>query len=271
MLREAPAVGRVKRSRTAQGVAAERALLTDMGVLTDPFARGMLTTPWRVFVSVVEHLPERLRPWSVTRAGLGARVLWFDAQVVHALDAGITQVAVIGAGYDSRAWRLRRDGVAFFEVDHETTQQDKVRRVPDSAPTYVPADLATHPAADALLARGFDPSRRAIFVLEGVTMYLSEDAVRRQLGALAASSAAGSRLAVDFSPPPDIGTSGDRRRMVQQRVFRAGSGETLRLLVDRPHAVSSSRRPVGTSLRKRACAKPRALSSHVHQVSPSTQ
>ncbi len=68
-------------------------------------------------------------------------------------------------------------------------------------------------------------------------MYLSEDAVRRQLGALAASSAAGSRLAVDFSPPPDIGTSGDRRRMVQQRVFRAGSGETLRLLVDRPHAV----------------------------------
>ncbi|MBA2625656.1 MAG: class I SAM-dependent methyltransferase [Acidimicrobiia bacterium] len=48
----------------------------------------------------------------------------------QALDAGIEQVAVIGAGYDRRAWRFHRDGVQFFELDHGATQQDKARRAP---------------------------------------------------------------------------------------------------------------------------------------------
>jgi hypothetical protein len=111
-------------------VLAERTLLADMGVLSDPFARAMLSPSWTAFVAIVSHWPYRVRPWSVARAGLAARVLWHDAQVAKALDAGIRQVAVIGAGYDSRAWRFRRDGVRFFELDHGTTQQDKVRRAP---------------------------------------------------------------------------------------------------------------------------------------------
>lgn len=68
-------------------------------------------------------------------------------------------------------------------------------------------------------------------------MYLGEEVVRNQLGELARSSAVGSRIAVDFYPPPDAGTSRDRRRMRHQRLARAGSGETLRLLVDGPQAV----------------------------------
>jgi O-methyltransferase involved in polyketide biosynthesis len=42
---------------------------------------------------------------------------WHDAQIVTALDDGIEQVAVVGAGYDSRAWRFRRAGVQFFELE----------------------------------------------------------------------------------------------------------------------------------------------------------
>jgi methyltransferase (TIGR00027 family) len=226
-----------KRSRTAQGVLAERTLLADMGVLSDAFARTMLSPSWTAFVGVVNHWPYRVRPWSVARAGLAVRVLWHDAQVAMALDAGIKQIAVIGAGYDSRAWRFCRDGVQFFELDDGTTQQDKVRRAPGPGPTYVEADLITQGAAEALIARGFDASRPALFVLEGVTMYLSEEVVRNQLGELARSSAVGSRIAVDFYPPPDAGTPRDRRQMGFQRLARAGSGEKLRLLVDRPEAV----------------------------------
>jgi hypothetical protein len=43
---------------------------------------------------------------------------------------------------------------------------------------------------------------------------------------------------VDFYPPPDAGTSQDHRQMSYQRLARTGSGEDLRLLVDRPQAAA---------------------------------
>ena len=217
---------------------AERAVLADMGVLVDPFAREMLSPSWAAFVGVVQHWPGQKRPWSIARAGLAARVLWHDAQVVKALDAGIQQIAVIGAGYDSRAWRFRRDGVRFFELDHGATQRDKALRAPGPGPTYVEADLTAQIAAEALHERGLDASRRALFILEGVTMYLEESGVRNQLHELARSSAVGSRITLDFSPPPDAGTARDQRQLRLQRLARAGSGELLRLTVDRPHAAA---------------------------------
>jgi methyltransferase (TIGR00027 family) len=218
-------------------VAAERALLAKMGVLSDPFARDMLTPSMAVTLGVVEHLPKQVQSRSVTLAGLAARFLWFDAQVTQALDAGIEQIAIIGAGYDSRAWRLRRDGVRFFELDHGETQQDKARRAPGPGPVYVEADLTAQSAAEALLKHGLDPSRPALFVVEGVTMYLEEEVVRFQFAELSKSSALGSRLAADFYPPRQAGTWGDRRQRLLQHLARAGSGEGFRLAVDRLQAV----------------------------------
>jgi methyltransferase (TIGR00027 family) len=152
------------------------------------------------------------------------------------LDDGIRQVAVIGAGYDSRAWRFQHDGVRFFEVDHEATQADKVRRAPSPGPTYVQADLADQSAASSMLASGFDATQPAMFVLEGVTMYLSEEAVRHQLTELSGTSAAGSRLSTDFYPRPQAGTTRDQRQRGAQHLARAGSGEHLKLLVDATEA-----------------------------------
>jgi len=236
-LRNAVLVGGAKGSRTAQGVAAGRALLASMGVLDDPFGRGMLTPSMGAILWVVEHGPHRVRARSVTLAGLAARVRWFDTQVAKALDAGIKQVAVIGAGYDSRAWRIRSGGVQFFELDHAATQQDKIRRAPQPGPAYVESDLTTEDAAKSLLDNGFDASRPALFVVEGVTMYLNEEDVRRQLELLARMGAIESRLAVDFLPPSNVGTSQDHRQLRLQRLVRRGSGESFRLALDRPQAV----------------------------------
>lgn len=203
-----------------------------MGVLSDEPAHTMLSRPWTTFAWAVVHWPLAKRPCAVARAGLAARVLWYDGQVTAALDDGVEQIAMIGAGYDSRAWRLARNGANFYELDSPATQYDKIRRAPDGGPTYVECDLWTQNAADELRNRGLDMSRPVLFVLEGLSMYLSEDVVRRQLGQLEASSAAGSRLAIDFYPPPNAGTSLDRRQMAYQRLGRAGSGEGLRLVVE---------------------------------------
>jgi len=219
-------------------VAAERAVLADMGVIHDPFARPLLSPSMAAIFSVVRLWPYSLRARSLTLAGLAARVLWFDAQVTKALEAGITQIAVIGAGYDSRAWRFGRDGVRFFELDHRATQVDKARRAPGSGPTYVEADLTTEDAGAALREGGLDAARPALYVIEGVTMYLTEDVVRSQLANLAASGAAGSRLAVDFYPPGHAGTGRNQRQMRVQRLARAGSAEGFRLCVDPLQAVA---------------------------------
>jgi len=227
-----------KRSRTAQGVAAERALLASKGVVDDPFAQEMLTPSMAAVVWVVNHGPHRIWTRSVTLAGLAARVRWFDSQVISAVNDGIRQVAVIGAGYDSRPWRIPGDGIQFFELDHPATQQDKARRAPQPSPVYVESDLTTEDAARSLLDCGFDPSLPAVFVLEGLTMYLSEDVVRRQLQLLGKMSAIGSRLAVDFYPPRDAGTAQHHRQMRVQQLARSGSGESFRLALDRPQAVS---------------------------------
>ena len=227
-----------KRSRTAQGVAAERALLASKGVIDDPFAQEMLTPSMAAVVWVVNHGPHRIWTRSVTLAGLAARVRWFDSQVISAVNDGIRQVAVIGAGYDSRPWRIPGDGIQFFELDHPATQQDKARRAPQPSPVYVESDLTTEDAARSLLDSGFDPSLPAVFVLEGLTMYLSEDVVRRQLQLLGKMRAIGSRLAVDFYPPRDAGTAQHHRQMRVQQLARSGSGESFRLALDRPQAVS---------------------------------
>jgi methyltransferase (TIGR00027 family) len=217
-------------------VAAERAVLADMGVIHDRFARRMLSPSMAATFAVVRLWPSGLRARSLTLAGLAARVLWFDAQVAKALEAGITQIAVIGAGYDSRAWRFGREGVRFFELDHGVTQSDKVGRAPGPGPTYVEADLTTQSAGDELRKRGLDPAQPTLFVIEGVTMYLTENVVRSQLAELARSSTVGSRLAVDFYPPADTGTARHRRQMRLQRLARAGSAEGFRLCVDRSQA-----------------------------------
>src|ERR1700722_10755413 len=66
------------------------------------------------------------------RAHLAARTRFIDDQVLSALDRGVDQIVVLGAGYDDRSLRFRSPGVHFFEVDHPDTQTDKHRRLRES-------------------------------------------------------------------------------------------------------------------------------------------
>jgi methyltransferase (TIGR00027 family) len=133
-------------------------------------------------------------------AFLAARTRFFDDAVTSALDANVQQVVIVGAGYDSRAWRLCRPAVRFFEVDHPATQRDKRARAPrGEGPTFVPADLRTDCLVGALRAAGYEASKPVVYVVEGLTMYLGEDDVRRLFTDLATLAPPGSRLAVNFT------------------------------------------------------------------------
>ena len=172
--RETAVMRESKPSSSAQSVALVRAHLHASGVVDDAWVHQMLTPRRQVIARVLLARPLTKYGQSATFSFLGARTHFFDAAVTDAISAGIAQVAIIGAGYDTRAWRLAAPGVRFFEVDHPATQAEKQRRAPAGDVTYVPADLMTDSLVDLLPAAGFVAIAPTVFIVEGLTMYLPE-------------------------------------------------------------------------------------------------
>jgi methyltransferase (TIGR00027 family) len=190
-------------------------------------------------------------------AYLAARTRFYDEFVTDALDDGAEQVVVVGAGLDSRAWRLARPGATFFEVDLPATQADKRSRAPDGGPVYVAADAADPSLADKLKAAGFRADETTAFTVEGLTMYLTREEVARLLGTLASIGGPASRLAVNFGV--GFERHGSRRGRFG-RLAMASGGERYNFRLALADARSSSPRPVGPMKRR----------SQVHSSAPST-
>jgi methyltransferase (TIGR00027 family) len=143
------------------------------------------------------------------RASLEARTSFFDGQVATAIAAGITQVVVLGAGYDDRALRFRTPGMTFFEVDHPNTQADKRARLDaiglpqgetrPSEPVLVAADFRHDDLVSGLAGAGHDRSLPTLFVCEGLLVYLDKAATIKLLGAAREVAAPGSVLAASLS------------------------------------------------------------------------
>jgi methyltransferase (TIGR00027 family) len=118
------------------------------------------------------------------------------------------QVVILGAGLDGRAWRLTRPGTTFFEVDHPASQQDKRDRAESldgAPPTFVPVDFAHDVITDALESAGHRADVPTVWVWEGVVPYLTRSEVSATVAAIAARSAPGSRLIVNYQAPSLIG------------------------------------------------------------------
>jgi methyltransferase (TIGR00027 family) len=135
------------------------------------------------------------------------RTRYIDERMQHALDEGATQVVILGAGFDTRAYRFREQlrGKKIFEVDYQSTQAFKKRRLIDvfgALPEhvrFVQIDFKRDKLRDVLAAAGYESREKTFFIWEGVSMYLSEDAVRETLRTISTDSAKGSLLVMDFA------------------------------------------------------------------------
>ena len=215
---------RVRRSHSAQYVAATRAILTNRGILNDEYAAPMLTVPMRATVQAFKLPVLRDRTMVPFFGAIAARVTVFDDTVQAAIDDGVSQVVTVGAGYDSRAWRFARSHVQFYEIDHPVTQADKRRRAPADGPIYVPLDMKGGSVLGALSQAKVRRSEPILFVIEGVTMYFRERGVRGLLGELA-HAAPGSRLVVNFAAPPASLSTADHRAHRVLRLLGRARGE----------------------------------------------
>ena len=158
--------------------------------------------------------------------------LWVAARTAH-LDARVReidspQVVILGAGLDTRAARLARGGTRFFEVDAPSSSAEKQRRLaeldgyPIDAATYVTCDFETEDFIDRLAAEGFDLQRPAVIVWEGVSYYLTEEAVLATLRRVAQRCDPATTLLFDF-----VGT-----KFIEARTKSAEDGEMLALVRD---------------------------------------
>jgi methyltransferase (TIGR00027 family) len=141
----------------------------------------------------------------VSRAAL-IRTRFIDESLERAVRSGAKQIVILGAGFDSRAYRQRAllAGTRVFEVDYGPTQEYKKQRVRDVLGgfppnvVFAPIDFRKDKLSAVLHKSGYRDSVPALVIWEGVTFYISEDAVRQTLRTLADLAAPGSVLVTDY-------------------------------------------------------------------------
>jgi len=135
-----------------------------------------------------------------------ARTRMFDRFFTEALEKGIAQIVLLGAGYDSRPYRFveRLGTTRVFEMDAGPTQKHKQRclaaagvEIPEQI-RFIPVNFNTDDMEALLVKGGYDPEARSLFIMEGVVYYLAPEAVDATLDFIRNRSGAGSLVAFDY-------------------------------------------------------------------------
>jgi methyltransferase (TIGR00027 family) len=199
-------------SRTALGVALRRAAhqIYDEGplVLNDPIAVPLLGD--RYAKSLADSLEDLNEESSrLMRAWLVARSRFAEDYLAKAVETGVRQYVILGAGLDTFGFRNPHAGLEVYEVDHLATQSWKQELAEASgvaAPEslhFVSVDFETQKLSERLEEAGLDSHVPTVFALLGVVMYLTADAFKETLKYIAGFPE-GSGVIFDYAVPRDM-------------------------------------------------------------------
>jgi methyltransferase (TIGR00027 family) len=202
-------------SSTALSAMGQRWIMHAFGIRKDPATVALyralpvgseMGVWFLLFPSILRH---RLHP-TITEEGketltnaIMARTLHIDKLIKNSKDA-VEQAVVMGAGYDTRCYGdLKKNNLKCFELDQEKIQDLKKKSlamagIDASHVTFVGVNFAAEKWYEKLERAGFDPKKKTLFLLEGVTLYLSEDDVRKTIREIKDHAAPGSVLVADF-------------------------------------------------------------------------
>ncbi len=136
-----------------------------------------------------------------------ARTKHVDKLFLEEIKHGVEQIVILGAGYDSRAYRFsnRLAGIKVFELDFPGTQTLKKKRlkklfnkIPENV-IHVPIDFTAKTIEDVLKESEFDAKKRTFFIWEGVSMYLTESAVDLVLKFVSENAVPASSIVWDYA------------------------------------------------------------------------
>lgn len=244
-------------STTAQRVAVRRAahqLLDHPRVFDDPLALPILGAAAASALAANPLQFEATRLSRYLRAFLAVRSRYAEDELSLAIQRGISQYVVLGAGLDTFAYRNAHPagGLRVFEVDHPATQTWKRGRlgeagiaIPESL-TFVPLDFERQTLADGLATAGFNRDAPSFFSWLGVTPYLTMDAIEATLGFIATTAPPGSGVVFDYGVSPSL--LGPAQRFAIDAMSRrvAEAGEPWRTFFE-PPALESRLRRLGFS------------------------
>lgn len=215
-------------SQTAAMVAALRARASERPepLISDPWARALAQDRGFAIATHFEQSFRAIELWIAVRTAF----LDHHIKLLTEGPSGIKQLVMLGAGFDTRAARLSLDGVTVFEIDTPHSQAAKqaglarLEGYPIDAARYVPCNFEQQSFTDALKASGtgFQEEEPALFVWEGVTYYLTEEAVHQTLSLLAQETHPASVCILDY-----VG-----KRFIQQKQVREADRESLATLAN---------------------------------------
>jgi methyltransferase (TIGR00027 family) len=208
-------------SRTALMIARQRAAhqVIDHGsILDDPFAMKILCEDEKDVLQFANQHPLA----SIGRLCTTARSRIAEDALSRAVERGVRQIVILGAGLDTFALRNPHGArqMRVYEVDHPATQAWKCERLGDAQIAlppwliFVPVDFERDDVGEKLAAAGFEQDSPAFFTWLGVVPYLTEDAIGRTLDYVA--SIPSSEVVFDYLEPPEA-SSEEVRRLEKER------------------------------------------------------
>jgi methyltransferase (TIGR00027 family) len=226
-----------------QLVDSPRVLLDD--VVTSLFAGEPSFS--RVEVSRPENVGIRsLRAYIVSRSRLA------EDRLAVAVHRGVTQYIILGAGFDTFAYRNPWEHLRVFEVDLPALQTKKLSwlkraNIDVNRVRFVPVDFEETGLTDALRGAGFREDSKTFVCWVGVTYYLSESAFWRTLKALLQFAGCGEIVFDIFVAREHLG-SNERTLVDRAAKVTANLGEPYRLHLD-PDALSEALHQLGFRVR----------------------
>jgi methyltransferase (TIGR00027 family) len=208
-------------SRTALMIARQRAahqVLDHGSILYDPFAMKILREDEKDVLQFANKHPLA----GIGRLFTAARSRIAEDALSRAVERGVRQIVILGAGLDTFALRNPHGAldIRIYEVDHPATQTWKRERIAEAQIAlppwliFVPVDFERDDVGDKLVAAGFQQDSPAFFTWLGVVPYLTEDAIGRTLDYM--SSIQNSEVVFDYMEPPEA-FSEELRQMEKAR------------------------------------------------------
>ena len=166
------------------------------------------------------------------------RSRYAEDRLREAIERGVEQYVILGAGFDSSAFRLTEyeDRVDAFEVDHPATQAAKRARlaeldvgIPGNV-RFAPVDFETMALSTGLDRAGFRRDRPTFFSWLGVTQYLTEASIFSTLRFV--SSCPDSEIVFEYAVAPDCLSDGDRELLASSMERTAAQGEPFLTLFE---------------------------------------
>jgi methyltransferase (TIGR00027 family) len=208
-------------SKTAENVTAFRALEsfkpTNERILDDYYAVQFLSGTYSTIAKFRFLLSNRLlvkiTDWYISNfipGGINfdvAKARYIEDYLNQCIEDGIEQLVLLGAGYDSRAFRFNalKEKVKVFEVDHPDSQRvkkEKVKKIFGSLPgnvTYVSVDFNNENLNEKLLESGYAKNLKTLFIWEGMIYYLTAETVDETLAFISNNSGERSSIIFDYA------------------------------------------------------------------------